>query len=55
MAKIDLTYSFEANDIIDTMKANELWLEGILKDKRVFECIDKNCYAYLGICPRIKR
>lgn len=45
MAKIDTAYSFEANDVIDAIEANELWLEGILKDKRAFKCIDENCDA----------
>ena len=39
MAKVELAYSFEINDIVDAMEANELWLEGILSDKRAFECV----------------
>lgn len=45
MAKIDTAYSFEINDVIDAMEANELWIEGILQDKRAFKCIDENCNA----------
>lgn len=45
MAKIDAAYSLEINGIIDAMEANELWLEGILEDKRSFKCIDENCDA----------
>lgn len=45
MAKIDIAYSFEIEDVIDAMEANELWLEGVLKNKRAFKCIDKNCDA----------
>ncbi|MCI6139259.1 MAG: hypothetical protein SOX46_10735 [Clostridiaceae bacterium] len=39
MAKVELAYSLEINDIVDAMEANELWLEGILSDKRAFECV----------------
>lgn len=45
MAKIDTAYSFEINDVIDAMEANELWIDGILQDKRAFKCIDENCDA----------
>ncbi|CVI67490.1 hypothetical protein NDGK_00887 [Clostridiales bacterium CHKCI001] len=45
MAKIDLAYNLEINNIVDAIEANELWIEGVLKDKRAFECIDENCNA----------
>ena len=45
MAKIDLAYSEEIDDIIDAIEANELWIEGILINKKAFECIDENCNA----------
>ena len=45
MAKIDTAYSLEIKDVIDAIEANELWIEGILKDKRLFKCIDDNCNA----------
>ncbi len=45
MARVEFAYSLEINDIVDAMEANELWIEGILNDKRAFECIDENCEA----------
>lgn len=45
MAKVELAYSEEINDIVDAIEANELWIEGVLTDKRAFECIDENCCA----------
>ncbi|MBQ4059426.1 MAG: hypothetical protein IJD40_10910 [Lachnospiraceae bacterium] len=45
MAKIELAYSLELGKVLDAMEANELWLEGRLKDKRAFECIDNSCDA----------
>ena len=45
MAKIEIAYNLEIHDVIDPMEANELWLDGILKDKRAFKCIDENCDA----------
>lgn len=45
MARIDLAYSLEIGYIVDAMEANELWMEGILRDKKAFECIDENCNA----------
>lgn len=45
MAKIELAYSLEIDDVVDAMEANELWLEGVLIDKRAFECASKNCDA----------
>ena len=45
MAKIDLAYSLEIHDIVDAMEANELWIEGVIKDKKAFECIQDLCEA----------
>lgn len=45
MSRIELAYSLEINDLVDAMEANELWLEGILSDKRAFECIYEDCEA----------
>lgn len=45
MGRIELAYSLELNRVMDALEANELWLEGKLKDKRNFECIDQNCHA----------
>ncbi|MDD3279034.1 MAG: hypothetical protein PHG16_09175 [Lachnospiraceae bacterium] len=45
MAKIELAYSEEINDIVDAIEANELWMDGVLTDKKAFECIDEKCSA----------
>lgn len=45
MAKVELAFNLEINDIVDAMEANELWLEGILHDKRAFKCVYENCDA----------
>lgn len=34
MAKIDLAYSLEIDEVIDAMEANEMWIEGRLFDKK---------------------
>ena len=48
MAKVELAYSLEINDIVDAIEANALWLEGILSDKRAFECVyEKNGFGLL--------
>ena len=43
MAKIEMAFSLEINDFVDAIEANELWMEGILKDKREFICVGENC------------
>ena len=45
MAKIELAYSLEYEEVVDAIEANELWIEGILKDKRAFVCTGENCNA----------
>lgn len=43
--KIEIAYNLEIHRVIDAMEANKLWLDGKLKDKRAFKCIDENCDA----------
>ena len=38
MAKIEEAYSKEYNEIIDVEKAYELYWDGLITDKRAFEC-----------------
>ncbi|MDD7643203.1 MAG: hypothetical protein PUK75_12170 [bacterium] len=45
MAKIEMAFSLEINDSVDAIEANELWMEGVLKDKKAFICVGKNCSA----------
>lgn len=45
MAKIELAYSLEVCDVVDAIEANELWLEGVIKDKRAFICTGEGCSA----------
>lgn len=45
MAKIETAFSLEINDFVDAIEANELWMEGVLKDKKAFICVGENCYA----------
>ena len=45
MAKIEKAFSLEINDFVDAIEANELWMEGVLKDKKAFICVGENCYA----------
>ena len=45
MAKIDLAYSLEIDEVIDAMEANEMWIEGRLFDKKAFVCPDPACDA----------
>lgn len=45
MARIETAFSLELNEIVDAIQANELWIDGILKDKRAFVCSDENCNA----------
>ena len=40
-----MAFSLEINDFVDAIEANELWMEGILKDKREFICVGENCSA----------
>ena len=45
MAKIEMAFSLEINDFVDAIEANELWMEGVLEDKKAFICVGKNCSA----------
>ncbi|MBD5096874.1 MAG: hypothetical protein HDT40_07725 [Lachnospiraceae bacterium] len=45
MAKIDLAYSLEIDDVIDAMEANEMWIDGQVLDKKAFVCPDPTCDA----------
>ena len=45
MARIETAYSLELKRIMDPMEANEFWMDGLLKDKKAFKCIDENCSA----------
>ena len=42
MAKIETAFSLEINDFVDAIEANELWMEGVLKDKKAFICVGEN-------------
>ena len=45
MAKIEVAYSLEIEEYVGAIEANELWIEGKLKDKKAFICAGKDCYA----------
>lgn len=45
MAKIELAYSLEYQDVVDAIEANELWMEGVIKEKRAFICTGAGCDA----------
>lgn len=45
MAKIETAFSLEIYKFVDAIEANELWMEGVLKNKKAFICIGENCYA----------
>ncbi|MFR0611680.1 hypothetical protein ACLUW2_04365 [Limosilactobacillus balticus] len=49
MVKIDFAYCPKIGNCIDAVKANELWLDGILNDsdKRKFVCPGKTCSAQI--------
>lgn len=36
MAKIEVAYSLEIEEYVGAIEANELWIEGKLKDRRLF-------------------
>lgn len=40
-----MAFSLEINRFVDAIEANELWMEGELKDKKAFICVGENCYA----------
>ena len=45
MAKIEVAYSLEIEEYVGAIEANELWIDGKLKDKKAFICAGKDCYA----------
>lgn len=47
MAKFEKAYSLELGYMIDAEKAYELFWEGIIKDKRAFQCLGTNCQAQI--------
>lgn len=47
MAKLEEAYSIEYGDVIDAEKAYELYWDGVINDKRAFECTDTNCEAQI--------
>lgn len=47
MAKIDLAYSLELEKCITAIEAYDLYMNNILKDKRMFECCGDNCDAQI--------
>jgi hypothetical protein len=47
MSKLEEAYSIEFEDVIDAEKAYELFWEGVIKDKRAFQCTDPNCEAQI--------
>lgn len=47
MAKIEKAYSLELGRNIDAVEAHELWLEGVITDKKAFKCRDASCSAQI--------
>lgn len=47
MGKLEEAYSLEFEDVINAEKAYELFWDGIICDKRAFECTDPNCNAQI--------
>lgn len=54
MAIIDYAYSKEYKDIITAAVAKELSEEGLISDKRAFECCGKGCTAQITCCNMTK-
>ncbi|MBN1078071.1 hypothetical protein [Clostridium botulinum] len=47
MAKFEEAYSIECGKVINAEKAYELYWDGIINNKRAFECTDPNCEAQI--------
>lgn len=45
MAKIEVAYSIELGENLNPFEANKYWKEGKLKNKRAFQCTEKDCMA----------
>ncbi|AFL99271.1 hypothetical protein Desde_0826 [Desulfitobacterium dehalogenans ATCC 51507] len=52
--KIEEAYSYDYMDVVDAEKAYELFWEGVIKDKRNFECPAQNCKAQIT-CSNIDK
>lgn len=45
MAMIERAFSLEIHDFVNAIEANELWMEGVLSDKKAFVCVGEGCIA----------